>query len=186
MRPTANATGIPRSINRQARNLARQRALAQQLLYAICDRPIDDAIAWSDPMSAEVDEIIPVSRGGSATDLRPCFPPDFRSTNLTPRSASARFKIFHALLAAIPMDLYAADKEPFSLVNDNNCATPFPKSGSSIKTLTLKSKRFGKYDFMSTTLFRIHSLDKYKLYIQDIIRLLQGVQVLLHLLYHLP
>lgn len=70
MRPTANATGIPRSINRQARNLARQRVLAQQLLYAICDRPIDDAIAWSDPMSAEVDEIIPVSRGGSATDLR--------------------------------------------------------------------------------------------------------------------
>lgn len=43
--------------------------LAQQLLYAICDRPIDDAIAWSVPMSAEVDEIIPVSRGGSATDL---------------------------------------------------------------------------------------------------------------------
>lgn len=68
--PTAETTGIPRSINRQARNLARQRVLAQQLLCAICDRPIDDAIAWSDPMSAEVDEIIPVSRGGSATDLR--------------------------------------------------------------------------------------------------------------------
>ncbi|MEE4089645.1 HNH endonuclease [Bifidobacterium longum] len=37
---------------------------------AICDRPIDDAIAWLDPMSVEVDEIIPVSHGGSATDLR--------------------------------------------------------------------------------------------------------------------
>ncbi|MDB1140183.1 HNH endonuclease [Bifidobacterium catenulatum] len=60
----------PRRINRRARNLARQRVLAQQLLYAICDRPIDDAIAWSDPMSVEVDEIIPVSRGGSTTDPR--------------------------------------------------------------------------------------------------------------------
>lgn len=59
----------PRRINRQARNLARQRLLAQQALCAICDRPIDDTIAWPDPMSAEVDEIIPVSRGGSATDL---------------------------------------------------------------------------------------------------------------------
>ena len=44
--------------------------LAQQALCAICDRPIDDTIAWPDPMSAEVDEIIPVSRSGSATDLR--------------------------------------------------------------------------------------------------------------------
>lgn len=60
----------PRRINRQARNLARQRVLAQQLPCAICDRPIDDAIRWPNPMSAEVDEIIPVSRGGSATDLR--------------------------------------------------------------------------------------------------------------------
>ncbi|MGR6876618.1 HNH endonuclease signature motif containing protein [Bifidobacterium angulatum] len=59
-----------RHINRRARNLARQRVLARQVPCAICDRPIDDAIAWSDPMSAEVDEIIPVSRGGSATDLR--------------------------------------------------------------------------------------------------------------------
>lgn len=60
----------PRRINRLARNLARQRVLAQQVPCAICDRPIDDAIRWPDPMSAEVDEIIPVSRGGSATDLR--------------------------------------------------------------------------------------------------------------------
>lgn len=60
----------PRRINRQARNLVRQRVLAQQLPCAICDGPIDDAIAWPDPMSAEVDEIIPVSRGGSVTDLR--------------------------------------------------------------------------------------------------------------------
>ncbi|PKD15212.1 hypothetical protein APC1461_0741 [Bifidobacterium longum] len=60
----------PRRINRQARNLARQRVLAQQLPCAICDRPIDDAIRWPNPMSAEVNEIIPVSRGGSATDLR--------------------------------------------------------------------------------------------------------------------
>ncbi|MGG7135329.1 HNH endonuclease [Bifidobacterium catenulatum] len=60
----------PCRINRRAHNLARQRVLAQQVPCAICDRPIDDAIAWSDPMSAEVDEIIPVSCGGSATDLR--------------------------------------------------------------------------------------------------------------------
>ena len=59
----------PRRINRRARNLARQRVLAQQVSCAICDRPIDDAIRWPDPMSVEVDEIIPVSLGGSATDL---------------------------------------------------------------------------------------------------------------------
>ncbi|WP_169171832.1 HNH endonuclease signature motif containing protein [Bifidobacterium oedipodis] len=60
----------PRRINRQARNLARQRVLTQQVPCGICDRPIDDSIPWPDPMSAEVDEIIPVSRGGSATNLR--------------------------------------------------------------------------------------------------------------------
>lgn len=60
----------PRRVNRQARNLARQRVLAQQTPCGICDKPINDTIKWPDPMSAEVDEIIPVSRGGSATDLR--------------------------------------------------------------------------------------------------------------------
>ena len=36
----------------------------------VCGRPVDKTIPWPDPWSAEVDEVIPVSKGGSATDLR--------------------------------------------------------------------------------------------------------------------
>lgn len=60
----------PRRVNRSARNMARQRVLATDTPCAICGRPIDPTIRWPDPWSAEVDEIIPVSRGGSPTDLR--------------------------------------------------------------------------------------------------------------------
>lgn len=60
----------PRRVNRGARELARQRVLAMDVPCAVCGRPIDDAIKWPDPWSAEVDEIIPVSRGGSPTDMR--------------------------------------------------------------------------------------------------------------------
>lgn len=60
----------PRRVNRGARERARQRVLAMDVACAICGRPIDDGVPWPDPWSAEVDEIIPVSRGGSPTDLR--------------------------------------------------------------------------------------------------------------------
>lgn len=60
----------PRRVNRQARELARARVLATDLPCPICGRPIDRRIRWPDPWCAEIDEIIPVSRGGSPTDLR--------------------------------------------------------------------------------------------------------------------
>ena len=83
-----------------------------------------------------------------------------------------------AAVAAPPVAAPAATeaafpKAPLPPVKD--CATPFPKSGSSIKTLTLKSKCFGIYDSISTILFQIHSLDKYILHSSDKVRLLQAL-----------
>lgn len=60
----------PRRVNRAARNRARAACLARDTPCAICGGPIDMTIPWPDPWSAEVDEIIPVSRGGSPTDAR--------------------------------------------------------------------------------------------------------------------
>lgn len=60
----------PRRLNRGAREAARRRVLAMDVPCNICGRPIDPTIPWPDPWSAEVDEVIPVSRGGSPTDLR--------------------------------------------------------------------------------------------------------------------
>lgn len=59
-----------RRVNRSARNQARARVLATDGPCPICGRPIDRTVRWPDPWAAEVDEIIPVSRGGSPTDLR--------------------------------------------------------------------------------------------------------------------
>lgn len=60
----------PRRVNNAARQAARRRVLASYDICAICDRPVDKTLKWPDPWSAEVDEIIPVSKGGSPTDMR--------------------------------------------------------------------------------------------------------------------
>lgn len=60
----------PRRINRAARTAARRRVIAGASVCGICGRPLDHAVKWPDPWSIEVDEMIPVSRGGSPTDLR--------------------------------------------------------------------------------------------------------------------
>ena len=54
----------PRSANGHRRRQLRARVLAAYDTCAICGQPVDKALRSPHPMSAEVDEIIPVSRGG--------------------------------------------------------------------------------------------------------------------------
>ena len=58
----------PRYANGAARRALRDRALAAYDHCAICGAPIDKSLKTPHPLSAEVDEIIPVSRGGSPLD----------------------------------------------------------------------------------------------------------------------
>lgn len=68
----ANRGGRMSRVNRYAngsrRRRLRARLKAQGLPCAICGGPIDYDLPAGDPMSFEVDEIIPVSLGGSPTD----------------------------------------------------------------------------------------------------------------------
>lgn len=57
-----------RYVNGHARRQVRAWLRAQGLPCAICGRPIDYDLPAGDPMSFEVDEIVPVSRGGSPID----------------------------------------------------------------------------------------------------------------------
>lgn len=57
-----------RYANGNARRKVRAWLKAQTLPCAICGRPIDYSLPAGDPMSFEVDEIVPVSRGGSPID----------------------------------------------------------------------------------------------------------------------
>lgn len=50
--------------NGYRRRMLRQRVLAAYDVCAICGKPVDKTLKTPHPMSAEVDEIIPVSRGG--------------------------------------------------------------------------------------------------------------------------
>ncbi len=54
----------PRNRNGNRRRLLRQRVLAAYDTCAICGKPVDKSLHTPHPLSAEVDEIIPVSRGG--------------------------------------------------------------------------------------------------------------------------
>lgn len=35
----------------------------------ICHRPVDKTLPWNHPLAPELDEIIPIARGGSAYDI---------------------------------------------------------------------------------------------------------------------
>ena len=58
----------PRYANFKRRDDIRRWLLQTQDTCALCGKPIDKALKSPDPMSAEVDEIIPISRGGSPVD----------------------------------------------------------------------------------------------------------------------
>ena len=58
----------PRKINSSLRSTMRKRVLATYDTCAICGREVDKTLPYLDPLAPEVDEIIPVSRGGSPYD----------------------------------------------------------------------------------------------------------------------
>ncbi|RSX53014.1 HNH endonuclease signature motif containing protein [Bifidobacterium samirii] len=66
MRSRAN----PRRSNGYRRDQLRQRVLAAYDVCAICGQPVDKTLRTPHPLSAEVDEIVPVSRGGDPLDWR--------------------------------------------------------------------------------------------------------------------
>ncbi|HIW77061.1 HNH endonuclease [Gordonibacter sp.] len=55
----------PRYSNPAKRREIRRWLLATQHNCALCGQPIDKTLKTPHPMSAEVDEIVPISRGGS-------------------------------------------------------------------------------------------------------------------------
>ena len=72
----------PRRTNGARRDAIRRWVLATQDHCALCGKPVDKSLRTPHPMSAEVDEIIPVSKGGS--------PYDRDNVQLTHRSCNQR------------------------------------------------------------------------------------------------
>lgn len=62
------ARSDPRTKNGHQRRKIRARVLAAYDTCALCGLPVDKSLRTPDPWSAEVDEIVPVSRGGSPLD----------------------------------------------------------------------------------------------------------------------
>lgn len=58
----------PRYANGNERRKLRAWLRSQGMPCHICGQPIDYSLPAGDPMSFEVDEIVPVSKGGSPTD----------------------------------------------------------------------------------------------------------------------
>lgn len=55
--------------NRAAYENARQKILKTQTICGICGKPVDFSLKYPHPLSATVDHIIPVSKGGHPSDL---------------------------------------------------------------------------------------------------------------------
>ena len=62
--------GNPRYANGSKRRELRKSLLRTQSTCALCGKPIDKSLPYLDPMAPEVDEIVPVSKGGSPLDRR--------------------------------------------------------------------------------------------------------------------
>lgn len=62
----------PRRSNGYRRDKVRRRVLAEEDTCWLCSKPVDKTLKTPDPMSPEVDEIVPVSLGGSPIDRANC------------------------------------------------------------------------------------------------------------------
>ena len=87
----------PRTTNGNARRKLRARVKAEGRVCGICGRPIDYTLPAGHPMSYELDEIIPVSLGGSPYDYDNVQPAHRRcnqakSNRLIKKSASNKQK----------------------------------------------------------------------------------------------
>ena len=62
----------PRRTNSTKRNALRKRVLREEDTCWLCNRPVDVSLPHGMPESPEVDEIIPVSKGGDPYDRKNC------------------------------------------------------------------------------------------------------------------
>lgn len=86
--------GNPRYANGHRRRSIRARWARIGAPCAICGKPIDYALPAGHPMSFEVDEIVPVSKGGDPLDFANTQPAH-RSCNQRKGDGKARFKQAH-------------------------------------------------------------------------------------------
>ena len=63
-----------RRANGHRRNTIRKRIAARREPCAICGRPIDYSLPAGNEYAFEVDEIVPVHKGGNPLDIRNCRP----------------------------------------------------------------------------------------------------------------
>lgn len=62
----------PRRTNGYRRDQVRRQVLAEEDTCWLCHLPVDKSIKTPDPLSPEVDEVVPVSLGGSPYDRANC------------------------------------------------------------------------------------------------------------------
>ncbi len=62
----------PRNRNGARRRALRARVLASSDVCAICGKPVDKSLKTPHPLSPEVDELVPVSRGGDPLSFANC------------------------------------------------------------------------------------------------------------------
>lgn len=71
----------PRRANGHRRDQVRRRVLAEESDCWLCGQPVDKTLKTPHPGSPEVDEVIPVSKGGDPFDRRNCrlsHPPELQ------------------------------------------------------------------------------------------------------------
>ena len=68
----ADMAGNPRRANGHRRDQVRRRVLREETDCWLCGLPVDKTLKTPDPGSPEVDEVIPVSLGGSPVDRANC------------------------------------------------------------------------------------------------------------------
>jgi len=62
----------PRRTNGNLRNKIRARVIREEDNCWLCGNPVDKTLHHHDPQAPEVDEIVPVSKGGSPYDRKNC------------------------------------------------------------------------------------------------------------------
>lgn len=62
----------PRRANGHRRDKVRRRVLAEEDICWLCEQPVDKTLHYLEPMAPEVDEVVPVSLGGSPFDRANC------------------------------------------------------------------------------------------------------------------
>ena len=64
--------GNPRRANGHRRDKVRRRVLAEEDTCWLCGQVVDKSLHYLEPMAPEVDEVVPVSLGGSPFDRSNC------------------------------------------------------------------------------------------------------------------